>query len=146
MLTVKEYATKNSLTVQAVYAQIRRKSAQKALKNHIVKDSERGMLLDDFAVDWLERRKRTENPIVIEDRTAQNDLLAKNEELYGQLQTAHQTIETLKEEKNAAEKELLQTKLDNEKALRDMEHRMSEYQLEIERLKSRGLIKRILNR
>lgn len=146
MQTVKEYAEINKVSVQSVYAQLRRKTAKTALKGHIQKDPVKGMLLDEFAVDWLKARRRTNNPIVVEDTTEQTALIAKVEELQNQLITAQKMVEELKEARAKAEKDLLQSEIEHQKELREKEQRLNEYAVEVERLKGRGLIQRILNK
>ena len=63
MLSVKEYADKQGVTIQAIYQSLKRQENQERLKGHIFMEHGKKML-DDYAVGVLDE-SRKQNPVVI---------------------------------------------------------------------------------
>ncbi len=69
MITVKEYAASQGVTIQSVYQQIKRESNQEALKDHITRDEYGTMLLDDEAVAYLSKKslKKSGTAVIVQN-------------------------------------------------------------------------------
>ncbi len=85
METVKDYAARHGITYEAVRKQIR--LYEEELEGHIIKKGREQMLLDDFAVDFLDQHR---NPRTI-------TLEEVNEDARQALMAAHEKIRLLQE-------------------------------------------------
>ena len=94
LTTIKQYAEKHDITYEAVRRQVARYSDE--LAGHIIKKG-RSQYLDEFAVDFLDKRRR-ESPVVVVVEGQKEKL----EELEAQ-------IATLKEQLMQAQNELLKS-------------------------------------
>ena len=105
MQTIKEYAKNNGVTYEAIRKQI--KTYELELREHIMKNG-RTQYLDDFAVDFL-NKKRANNTIIVaqadkdeEIKRLENEnkaLLLKVAELQDQLLKEKDSVKALQEEK-----------------------------------------------
>ena len=84
MITIKEYAEAQSITIQAVYQQINRPSNKQALEGHISQDESGAKLLDDFAVDYLTKKsiKKNGTAVIIQsDSELSKQMLVQENEI-----------------------------------------------------------------
>ena len=63
MLTIKEYADKQGVTIQAIYQSLKSQENLERLKDHVFLENGRKML-DDYAVKVLDE-SRKQNPIIV---------------------------------------------------------------------------------
>ena len=97
-MTIKEYAKQKGVSYEAIRKQIAR--YREDLEGHVSR-SGRTFTLDDFAVDFLDRKRR-ENPIVIIAETEKDhiqNLLDQIEALKNELIATQKTVISLQEEK-----------------------------------------------
>ena len=86
MVSVKDYAAKSGVSLQTIYAQIKRKSNAKHLEGHIIRQNG-VMCLDDYAVLYLDSRRdpakrSTKHTVVIDHDKEDLSLIA---DLKGQI-------------------------------------------------------------
>ena len=104
VISIKAFAEKNNISLQAVYKKIRRNSDK--LKSHISKQNGR-MMLDSFAQELLkpadvnftlsEKNKKLEN--LLADKSAENEkLIVEHSQLIDKISENEVLIETLKSE------------------------------------------------
>lgn len=97
-MTIKEYASKNGVTIQAVYQQINRKSNKEFLKEHI--EIVNGIKhLDEVAVEYLES-KHENSPTVIIDTNEKDRIDELENENHNLLLKVAQLQEALLKEKD----------------------------------------------
>lgn len=78
MITIKEYAKKHNITIQAVYQQINRQKHAEALEGHI--EVIKGIkYLDDEAVSILEAARESSPAIVVQENKDERILELENE-------------------------------------------------------------------
>lgn len=78
MITVKEYAAKHNITIQAVYQQINRKKNAEALKGHV--EVVKGIkYLDDEAVAILEAARERSPVVVVQENKDERIVELENE-------------------------------------------------------------------
>lgn len=65
MITIKEYAQAHSVSLQAIYQQINRKANKQALEGHISQDEYGLKTLDDYAVEYLEKKSLKKNSTAV---------------------------------------------------------------------------------
>lgn len=97
MITIKEYARQNNVSYEAIRSQIKR--YEKDLKEHIHKEG-RTRFLDDFAVSFLDERRKA-NPVIVQEVSKDEEInryKEENDRLKTLLLEAQQRIISLQED------------------------------------------------
>lgn len=125
MLSIKDYADKKGISTQAVYKQL--KIHKEQLEGHIITESGK-RLLDDFAVDYLDKRTQ-ENPVYVMDQ----QMKAENERLKAREIELLAKLDAKNDELNAKSNAIIQLQQKINQLV--IENREKDKEIEVEKTK-----------